>query len=53
MSEKIAPGRRPLLCAALGALALPGLARAGAWPDKPIRLIVPFGAAGRPISSAG
>ena len=47
MSEKIAPGRRPLLCAALGALALPGLARAGAWPDKPIRLIVPFGGGGQ------
>lgn len=35
--------RRPLLAAAL---ALPGLAHA-AWPERPIRLIVPFGGGGQ------
>lgn len=38
--------RRPLLAAglALPALAAPGALRAQAWPDRPIRLVVPFAA---------
>lgn len=39
-------GRRRWLCAALGALALasplPALAQADAWPNRPIKLIVPY-----------
>ncbi len=40
--------RRPFLASALAALAVPAAwpARAAAWPDKPIRLVVPFGAGG-------
>jgi len=37
--------RRAALAAAAGALALPGLARA--YPDRPIRLIIPFGGGGQ------
>jgi tripartite-type tricarboxylate transporter receptor subunit TctC len=39
-------GRRPLLAGLLGGLALPGIARAQAWPNRPVRLIVPFGPGG-------
>jgi tripartite-type tricarboxylate transporter receptor subunit TctC len=39
--------RRSLKLAAASTLALPGLARA-AWPDRPIRLIVPSAAGGAP-----
>lgn len=38
--------RRQLLQAASAAIALPGLARAQAWPAKPIRYIVPVAAGG-------
>ena len=45
MATAPTPSRRSLL---LGAAALPALARAalaqGNWPDRPIRVIVPFGA---------
>lgn len=44
-------GRRPLI---LAAVALPALARAQApaWPDRPVRLIVPFAAGGTPDVAA-
>jgi len=32
---------------ALAALAMPALARAATWPEKPIRLVVPFGGGGQ------
>ncbi|MFC7689421.1 hypothetical protein ACFQY5_07070 [Paeniroseomonas aquatica] len=35
----------------LAGLAMPAMARA-AFPDRPIRLVVPLAAAARPISSA-
>jgi tripartite-type tricarboxylate transporter receptor subunit TctC len=39
--------RRTLLAASAASLALPGLARAqGTWPDRPIRLIVPWAPGG-------
>jgi tripartite-type tricarboxylate transporter receptor subunit TctC len=39
--------RRGLLAALPATLAAPGILRAqGAWPDRPIRVIVPFGAGG-------
>src|SRR3954454_9389970 len=38
--------RRLALGAALGSLAAPHLARA-AWPDRPIRLVIPFGGGGQ------
>lgn len=44
---RLRSGRRALLGGAATALALPGLARAqAAWPDRPIRAIVPFAAGG-------
>ena len=44
---RILPSRRALLAAALALLAAPGMLRAqAAWPDRPIRVIVPFGAGG-------
>ena len=48
--------RRPVLLSA--ALALPGVGRAqgsaqgAAWPDRPVRIIIPFGAGG-PIDTVG
>lgn len=41
-----APTRRALLGAGLASLALPGLARAAAYPEHPITLVVPFGPGG-------
>jgi tripartite-type tricarboxylate transporter receptor subunit TctC len=47
-------GRRPILAAVPTLLALPGLARAQspAWPDRPVKLIVPFAAGGTPDVAA-
>lgn len=39
--------RRPILFAGLGALAAPGLARASTYPDRPIRLVIPYGGGGQ------
>jgi tripartite-type tricarboxylate transporter receptor subunit TctC len=45
--SRFATPRRALLAAAPALLAAPGVLRAqGAWPDRPIRVIVPFGAGG-------
>jgi tripartite-type tricarboxylate transporter receptor subunit TctC len=49
--RQLAPfGRRAMLAAPLVALAQPGLVRHGlaqpAWPDRSVRLLVPFGAGG-------
>ena len=38
--------RRTLLAATTGLLAAPGLARA-AWPDRPIRMMIPYGGGGQ------
>jgi tripartite-type tricarboxylate transporter receptor subunit TctC len=38
--------RRSLAAGAIAALAAPALAQLGAWPDRPVRLIVPFGPGG-------
>jgi tripartite-type tricarboxylate transporter receptor subunit TctC len=40
--------RRSLLAGAVGALAMPAIARAqgGAWPNRPVRVIVPFATGG-------
>jgi tripartite-type tricarboxylate transporter receptor subunit TctC len=44
---RFATPRRTLLAAAPALLAAPGVLRAqGTWPDRPIRVIVPFGAGG-------
>jgi tripartite-type tricarboxylate transporter receptor subunit TctC len=43
---------RRLLLGAAGSLALPGLARAQAWPTRPVRFIIPF-AAGGPVEIPG
>ncbi len=40
------PGRRLALGAVGAALAMPWLAAHAAWPEKPIRIVVPFGAGG-------
>jgi len=39
--------RRPILFAGLGALAAPRLARASTYPDRPIRLVIPYGGGGQ------
>ena len=38
--------RRGLLAAGLSGLAAPALAQTEAWPNRPIRLVIPFGAGG-------
>ena len=45
---RMAPNRRALLLAVLGAplLARPALAQGSAWPDRPVRIIVPWPPAG-------
>ncbi len=48
MREEIVPGRRALLLAATGALALPAVARGqGSFPDRPLRLVITFGGGGQ------
>ncbi|MFT8244991.1 Bug family tripartite tricarboxylate transporter substrate binding protein [Roseomonas sp. BN140053] len=44
--------RRAFLAAAAGATLLPGAARAAEYPDRPIRLLVPFSAGGAPDVAA-
>jgi tripartite-type tricarboxylate transporter receptor subunit TctC len=39
--------RRPILFAGLAGLAAPSLARASTYPDRPIRLVIPFGGGGQ------
>lgn len=39
--------RRPVLLAGLAGLAAPSLARASTYPDRPIRLVIPFGGGGQ------
>lgn len=39
-------GRRPLLAGLLGGLALPAITSATTYPNRPIRIIVPFGPGG-------
>ena len=39
--------RRPVLFAGLAGLAAPRLARASTYPDRPIRLVIPYGGGGQ------
>jgi tripartite-type tricarboxylate transporter receptor subunit TctC len=47
-----APGRRALLLAALASATTPAQAQQGAWPDRPVRLIIGYPAGG-PTDFAG
>jgi tripartite-type tricarboxylate transporter receptor subunit TctC len=50
-SPRSRPRRRGLLIVGLAALAAPRPARAN-WPDRPVRIVIPFGAGG-PIDTVG
>ena len=39
--------RRPMLLAGLAGLAAPSLVRASTYPDRPIRLVIPYGGGGQ------
>ena len=40
------PARRTLLAVSLACPAVPAAAQAPAWPDRPVRLVVPYAAGG-------
>ena len=46
MQPNTLAGRRGLLLSTAASLALPALGRAATWPDRPVKLVIPFGAGG-------